>query len=64
MKNSTFIYNQIFKQIVRYLTNIMKLKKLFEFSESHDENLFDYIDSLYDNDEFTKRSHSNYIFIL
>ena len=39
-------------------------KKSFESSKSHDESLFDYIDSSYDDDEFTKRSHSNYIFML
>ena len=64
MKNSTSTHSQTLKRIVRYLTDIMKLEKYFESSESHDESLFDYIDSSYDDDELTKRSHSNYIFML
>ena len=42
----------------------MKLEKRFEFSESHDDIFYEYIDFLYDDNELIRRFHSNYVFLL
>ena len=64
MKNSTFIHVQTIKRMIRYFKDTMKLEKRFEFSESHEGTFYEYIDSSYDDDELTRRFHSNYAFLL
>ena len=41
----------------------MLLNKRFESFESYNEILYKYIDFLYNDNEFTRRFHSNYIFL-
>ena len=64
MKNSTSTHNQVIKRVIRYLVDIVELSKRFESFESHDEELVNYIDFSYDDDEKTRRSHSSYVFLL
>ena len=63
MKNSTFIHVQTIKRMIRYFKDTMLLNKRFEFFEQHDDKFYEYIDFSYDDDEFTRRFHSNYAFL-
>ena len=63
MKNSIFIHVQTIKRMIRYFKEIMLLNKRFESFESHDDIFYEYIDFVYDDNEFTRRFHSNYAFL-
>ena len=63
MKNSTFIHVQTIKRMIRYFKETMKFDKRFELSETHDSNFYEYTDSSYDDDELTRRFHSDYAFL-
>ena len=64
MKNSIFIHIQIIKRMIRYFNDTKKLNKRFEFFESHDKTSFEYINFAYDDDEFIRQFHFEYVFLL
>ena len=64
MKNFTFIHVQTIKRMIRYFKEIMLLNKRFESFKSYDDIFYEYIDFLYNDDEFTRRFHSSYAFLL
>ena len=63
MKNFTFIHVQAIKRVIRYCKEILLLNKRFESFESHNDIFYEYIDFSYDDNEFTRRFHSNYVFL-
>ena len=63
MKNSTFIHVQTIKRMIRYLKRIILLNKRFKSFKSHDDIFYKYIDFSYNDDEFTRRFHSSYVFL-
>ena len=62
--NSTPIYMQTMKQMIRYLIKTNKLCIRYDFSNKNEKNLIHYINSAYDDDVIIKRFHSDYVFKL
>ena len=63
MKNSTSIHVQAIKRMIRYFKENILLNKRFESSELYNDIFYKYIDFLYNDDEFIRRFHSNYVFL-
>ena len=64
MKNSIFIHIQIIKRMIRYFNDTKKLNKRFEFFELYNETSFEYTNFAYNDDEFIRRFHFEYVFLL
>ena len=64
--NSTSTHFIAIQRVVRYLAGISKLSIRFEPSNNlgQTDDLIEYIDAFYVDDADTKRSHSNYVFLL
>ena len=64
MLNSTLIYMHILKRIVRYLIHTANFDVCFQSNEQNENELIDYIDFSYDDDDVIEKFYSNYIFML
>ena len=62
--NSTSIYMQTMKQMIRYLIEMNKLCIQYDLSDKGEKNLINYINSAYDDDVVIKQFHFDYVFKL
>ena len=64
MLNSTSIHMHVLKRIIRYLIYTANFDVCFQSNEQNENELIDYIDFSYDDDDVIEKYYSNYIFML